>query len=179
MNTGVHKLKCESESCSVVSDSLRLHGLYSPWNSPGQNTEVGSLSLLQGIFPTQGSNSGLPHCRDILYQLSHKGSPNWSIVDLQYYVSFMCTAKWFRHKLLQSCLTLCNPVDSSLPASSVHEILWARVLEWQQYWSGAGSLPLLYILYVCVCVCVGGWVCGWGGCAILFQNLSIIMRYWM
>ena len=48
---------------------------YSPWNSPGQNTGVGSLSLLQGIFPTQGSNPGLLHCRWILYQLSHKGSP--------------------------------------------------------------------------------------------------------
>ena len=54
---------------------MRPHGLYSPWNSPGQNTGVGSLSLLQGIFPTQGSNPGLPHCRRILYQLSHKGSP--------------------------------------------------------------------------------------------------------
>ena len=49
--------------------------LYSPWNSPGQNTGVGSLSLLQGIFPTQGSNPDLPHCRQILYQLNHKGSP--------------------------------------------------------------------------------------------------------
>ena len=48
---------------------------YSPWNSPGQNTGVGSLSLLQVIFPTQGSNPGLPHCRRILYQLSFKGSP--------------------------------------------------------------------------------------------------------
>ena len=65
----------ESESRSVMSDSLRPHGLYSPWNSPGQNTGVGSLSLLQGIFATQGSNPGLPHCRWILYQLSHKGSP--------------------------------------------------------------------------------------------------------
>ena len=46
-----------------------------PWNSPGQNTRVGSLSLLQGIFPTQESNPGLPHCRQILSQLSHKGSP--------------------------------------------------------------------------------------------------------
>ena len=64
-----------SESCLVVSDSWRPHGLYSPWNSPGQNTGVGSLSLLQEIFPTQGSNPGLPHCRQILYQLSHKGSP--------------------------------------------------------------------------------------------------------
>ena len=65
----------ESESCSVVSDSLQPHRLYSPWNSPGQNTGVGSLSLLQGIFLTQGSNTGLPHCRQIPYQLSHKGSP--------------------------------------------------------------------------------------------------------
>ena len=52
-----------------------FHGLYNPWNSPGQNTGVGSLSLLQGIFPTQGSNPRLPYCRWILYQLSHKGSP--------------------------------------------------------------------------------------------------------
>ena len=58
-----------------MSDSLWHHGLYSPWKSPGQNTGVGSLSLLQGIFPTQGLNPGLPHCRQILYQLSHKGSP--------------------------------------------------------------------------------------------------------
>jgi len=46
-----------------MSDSLQPHGLYSPWNSPGQNTGVGSLSLLQGIFPSQGLNPGLPNCR--------------------------------------------------------------------------------------------------------------------
>ena len=63
---------CESESHSVVSDSLRPHGLYSPWNFPGQNTGVGILSLLQEIFPAQGLNPRLPHCRHILYQLSHK-----------------------------------------------------------------------------------------------------------
>ena len=62
-------------SHSVVFNSLWPHGLYSPWNSLGQNTGVGSLSLLQGIFLTQGTNPGLPHCRQILYQLSHKGSP--------------------------------------------------------------------------------------------------------
>ena len=56
-------------------DSLRPHGLYSPWNSPGQNTRVGSSSLLQDIFPTQGSNPGLLHCGRILYGLSHQGSP--------------------------------------------------------------------------------------------------------
>ena len=53
----------ESESCSVMSDSLWPHGLLSPWNSPSQNTGVGSHSLLQVIFPTQGLNPGLPHCR--------------------------------------------------------------------------------------------------------------------
>ena len=45
-----------------------------PWNSPGQNTGGGSLSLLQGIFPTQGLNPGLLYCRQILYWLSHQGS---------------------------------------------------------------------------------------------------------
>ena len=58
-----------------MSDSLRSHRLYSPWNSPGQNTGVDSLSLLPGIFPTQGLNPGFPHCWQIPYQLSHKGSP--------------------------------------------------------------------------------------------------------
>ena len=60
-----------TQSCPALCDPRD----YSPWNSPGQNTGVGSLSLLQGIFPTQGSNPVLLHCRQILYQLSHKGSP--------------------------------------------------------------------------------------------------------
>ena len=63
-------------AAAIVSNSFPPHGLYSPGNSPGQNTEVGSLSFLQGIVPTQGLNPGLPHCRWILYQLSHKGSSN-------------------------------------------------------------------------------------------------------
>ena len=71
----LRKLIVIYENCSVMSNSFQPHGLYSPWNSPGQNTGVGSLSILQGIFPTQGSNPGLPQCRQILYQLSHKGSP--------------------------------------------------------------------------------------------------------
>jgi len=67
--------KMWSESRLTVSDSLGPHRLYSPWNSLCQNTGVGSHSLLQGISPTQGLNPGLPHCRQILYKLSHKGSP--------------------------------------------------------------------------------------------------------
>ena len=50
-------------------------GLLCPWDSPGKNTEVGCQSLLQGVFPTQGLNPGLLHCRRILYSLSPKGSP--------------------------------------------------------------------------------------------------------
>ena len=67
-------MKSGSESHSAVSNSLRPHGLYSPWNSLGQHSGVSSLSLLQRIFPIQGLNPDLPHCRQILYQLSHKGS---------------------------------------------------------------------------------------------------------
>ena len=64
----------------VAQSRVQLFAIpYSPWNSLGQNTGFGSLSLLQGIFPTQGSNPGLPHCRWILYQLSHKGSPLFSL----------------------------------------------------------------------------------------------------
>ena len=67
------EVKWKWKSPSRISE--RPHGLYSPWNSPGQNTRVSSLSLLQGIFPTQGLNPGLPHYRRILYQQSHRGSP--------------------------------------------------------------------------------------------------------
>ena len=71
----LYRKESESESCSLMSDSLWPYRLYSSWNSPGQNTRMGSLSFLPGIFPTQESNPGLPDCRRILYQLSHKGSP--------------------------------------------------------------------------------------------------------
>ena len=64
-----------------MSDSMWPRGLYSPWNSLSQNTGVGSLSVLQGIFPTQGFNPGLPHCRQILYQLGYQGSPYWIKMD--------------------------------------------------------------------------------------------------
>ena len=59
----------------VWSVALHVSRLLHPWDSPGKNTGVGCLSLLQGIFPTQGSNPGLPHCRQTLYRLSYQGSP--------------------------------------------------------------------------------------------------------
>ena len=89
-----------AQSCPTL---LRPHGLYSPWNSPGRNTGVGSLSLLLGIFPTQGLNPGLPHCRAILYQLRHKGSP--------YYIG--------SHSVQFSC----SVMSDSLPS---HELQHAR-----------------------------------------------------
>ena len=102
-----------------MSDSLRPHGLYSPWDSPGQNTGMGSCSLLQGIFPTQGSNPGLLQCRWILYQLSHQGSPY-----IGYYIyeasQVALEVKKVRVLATQSCPTLCNPVNCSPPGSSVH-----------------------------------------------------------
>ena len=107
------RYKCES--CSVVSDCLRPHRLYSLWNSPGHNTGVGSYSLLQWIFPTQGSNPGLLPCRWILYQLSHQGSPVL---------------------VAQLCPTLWEPMDYSPPCSSVHGILQARAIPFSR-----GSSP--------------------------------------
>ena len=90
-----------SESCSIVSNSLQPHELYSWWNSLGQNTGVGSLSLLQEIFPIQGLNPGLPHCRQILYQLSHKGSPN--ILECIAYL-FSSRSSWPRNPTGVSCI---------------------------------------------------------------------------
>ena len=69
---GQKKVKVKVTQSSLT---LKPHELYSPWNSPSQNTGVVSLSLLQGVFPTQGSNPGHLYCRWTFYQLSHNGSP--------------------------------------------------------------------------------------------------------
>ena len=119
------RVKCSycssSEGHSVVSDSLQPYGLYSSWNSPGQNTRVpsvdlpnpgiepkspslhvdslpakpqgkpnntgvGILSLLQGIFLTQELNEGLLHCRQILYQLSYQGSLSIYFCNVEFHL---------------------------------------------------------------------------------------------
>ena len=71
---GALEVKWSEVSYSTMPNSLWPRGLYSPWNSPGQNTGMGRLSFLQ-IFPTHGWNPGISHYRQILYQLRHKGSP--------------------------------------------------------------------------------------------------------
>ena len=100
-------LESESEGHAIMSDSLRSHGLYCPWNSPGQNTGVGNLSLLQGIFLTQESNWGLLHWRRLLYQLIYQGCP----MCLQF------------SSVTQSCPTLCDHMNHSMPGLPVHHQL--------------------------------------------------------
>ena len=89
---------CDPMDCSLPGSSV--HG-----NSPGKNAGVGCHALLQWIFLTQGSNPGLPHCRQILYHLSHQRSS---------------AAAAAAAKSLQSCPTLCEPVNCSPPGSSAH-----------------------------------------------------------
>ena len=138
-----------------MSDSWQPYGLYSPWNSPGQNTGVGNLSLLQRIFPTQGSNPGLLHCRWVLYQLSHQGSPSFVYIymhththththihnsihmqscflllifhlnDVIHYVSF-CKLAFFQHCVLETSLFYI--LESLL---SLYKLMVAT--EWTEY----------------------------------------------
>ena len=91
----------ESESRSVMSNSLRPRGQYSPWNSLGQKLEWIAILFSRGIFPTQGLNPGLSHCRWILYQLSHKGSPG--ILEWVAY-PFSRGSSWPRNQTMVSCV---------------------------------------------------------------------------
>ena len=104
-----------------MSDSVRPHRwqptrLPHHWDSPGKNTGVGCHALLQGIFPTQGSNRGHLHCRQILY--------HWSTREA------LLPPAAAAAKSLQSCLTVCNPIDGSLPGSPIPRIFQAGTLEW-------------------------------------------------
>ena len=92
--------RCDPMDWSLLGSSV--HG-----DSPGKNTGVGFHALLQGIFPTQGSNVGLPNYRHLLYQLSHQKNPNISSVS----------------SVIQSCPTLCDPMNCSTPGLPVHHQL--------------------------------------------------------
>ena len=124
----------DCENRSVVSNFLQPHRLYSPWNSPGKNTGVGRHSLLQGIFPPQGSNIGPLYCRWVLYQLSHQGSPllKKNKTKVHNNLGFWLLFNDGRSVLavLGGYPTLCDHVHCSLPGTSLHGILQARVLEW-------------------------------------------------
>ena len=125
-------IRCESGS--VVSNSLWPRGLYSPWNSPDQNTRVGSLSLLQGIFPTQGSNPGLLHCRRILCQLSHRGSPR-----------------------ILECVTILSPGDFPDSGIKLRSLHCSRILyqlhypgspTYKNHWSSSHTMYKIYLKYI-------------------------------
>ena len=131
-----YQTESESESCLVMSDSLRPHGLYSPWNSPGQNTGVGSLSLLQG--------SSQPMYQTQVSRIAGRFFTSWATRKAQYHrcrihtgfwrLSTKKIVEWSEVKDAQSHLTLCDPMDYT-----VHGTLQARVLEWVTFPFSRGS----------------------------------------
>ena len=162
---------CGHMDCSLP-DSAR--------DSPGRNTGVGCHALLQGIFPTQGLNPGLPQCWRTVYHLSHQRSPrvlewisypfssesywprSWTRVSC---IEGRFFTKWGTREAqcrLMSCATslwlyptLCDPVDYSLPGSSVHGILQTEILEWVAMpFSRASSWPRDGTCLSCVS-CIG------------------------
>ena len=76
-NNPVWENKKVAQLCLTSHDPMDYGPSGLPWNCPGKNTGVSCHFLLQGIFPIQGSNLGLPHCRQILYYLNHRGNPNY------------------------------------------------------------------------------------------------------
>ena len=135
----------------------------SPWNSPGQNTRVGRLSLLQGIFPTQGSRPRLPHCRRILYQLSYQGSPkihislfSRSVMSVETPWTSACQASlsitnsWSLLKLISielvmssNYLILCQPLllpPSIFPNIRVFSNELVLLTRWSKYWSFSSNI---------------------------------------
>ena len=125
------------DECSTLCDPMDLYParLLCPWNSSGKNTGVGSHSLLQGIFLTQGSNPGLLHHRQILYHLSHQGSPilieskeinTRGVRQLEAFIScpFVQIQKWTHsNKLASECQLIKNgltQVTTLLQMMSTH-----------------------------------------------------------
>ena len=136
-----------SQLCPTLCDPMDGSPPGSVHVSVDKNTGVGCHALLQGIFPIQGSNPGLPHCRWILYSLSHQGRPRileWVAYPFPGEIPYpeiklespalqadsLPAELPVVAKSLQSCLTLCDPIDGIPPGSPVPGILQARTLEW-------------------------------------------------
>ena len=150
------KWKCY---CSVVSNSLQPHGLWParllcPWNFPGKNTGVGCHSLLQGIFPTQGSNPGLLHYRQILYYPSHQGSPKYSyslfkcdlLTDANLRTAYCWSAmRWYQSQEYLFGSFYIKHVD--IVAVFMYDNFYINYL--QKYPSATGSIFLKNKLVVC------------------------------
>ena len=114
---------CFSRIQLFATPSTVSHQLLCPWDFPGKNTGVSCHFLLQGIFPTQGSNLSLLHRRWILDHCA-----TWEAQSGSYFSLFSGVRSWKCKSL--SHVWLCNPMDCSLPGSSVHGILQARILKW-------------------------------------------------
>ena len=93
-----------SQSCPTLCDPMDTR-LLRPWDFLSKSTGVGCHFLLQGIFPTQGSNPGLPHCRQTLYGLSHQGSSKYTLLRhfcLKYCAPFEHSWIFFPHTFIFS-----------------------------------------------------------------------------
>ena len=149
----------ESESHSVVSDSLQPHGLYSLWNPPGQNTGVGSLSLLRWIFPGQESNQGLLHCRCIPYQLSYKGLKFCQ--KTRFYVRCVHQKIIIKRKILEAIVMIghrlwCSftgiylPPNSSSCITSIYAAFFFFLLMWTVFKVFIEFVAILFLFYALV-----------------------------
>ena len=148
----------------------------SPWNSPGQNTGVGSLSLPHGIFPTEGSNPGLLHCRWILYQLSHKGSPGLCYISklilgnlYLYYVKpfYWRTKDVFPFVQIYFVLQECFKV---LHLGFIHILLSLNQSFFFYYCNWVFPLPLYHL--------ISYWLSRWRLLTSKWQ-FHILQRYWI
>ena len=135
-----------------MSDSLRPHQLQParllcPWNSQGKNTGVGCHSLLQGIFPTQGSNPGLPHCRWILYHLSHQGSPRDSLWS---YFLLLSPWKTEHFLLVEGCLLSFPRLHLQCSGHPMHPTeSWGHLSRYRPHWIwGLQYKKIWSVLYI-------------------------------
>ena len=148
-----------SDSCTVVSDSgsWQPHGLYNPWNSPKQNNVRGSPSLLQGIFPTQGSSPGLPPCRWILCHLSHK-TKNTEVVAYPFssrssvhrnWTGVSCIAgRFFTNWAIREALRYTEPGSNVFLTIGLYCGPLDLILE--QIWWSCTKIPICWYIFTCI-----------------------------
>ena len=132
-------LVCGVLSCSVMSNSLRPHELQParillPWNFPGKSTRVGFHFLLQGIFPTQGSNPGLPHCRQTLYHLSHQRLAKEFQKNVYCFIEYAKTFDCLDHNKPWKVLKESGNIKSFY-ISPEKPVCWSRSISWNQKWN--------------------------------------------
>ena len=122
---GIPKNVKVTQACPTLCDPVECSPprLLCPWNSREKNTGVGSHSLLQRIFLTQGLNQGVPHCG--LYCLSHQGSPK--ISPAQMLPPVLHESESVSHSVMTDSL---QPYGLYPPGPYVHGILQARIMEW-------------------------------------------------